>query len=202
MSRVIRCPSWGLVLGGGGGLWGEMAGLLAMVGEPWPGLIVAVNNAGIDYPGLIDHWATLHPEKLHVFMENDSTGDWLKIRKERGFPEGFETWSRRSPSLVDHVITPWGGGSSGFFALTVLHKLGCKRAVLCGVPMTESPHYHQDQGGKDWRHADLHWKSWVRHMHMIQGWVRSMSGRTAETLGVPNLNWLQEAGPDIGEGNE
>ena len=186
---IVR-PTWGLVLGGARELWEDVEALEALVQGPWPGVVVATNNAGVDWPGFIDHWVTCHPEKLHG-IDPDGTGDWIRKRRENGFPDGYKTWGRRAPKLVDEVIADWGGGSSGFFALRVLHHLGCRRAVLCGVPMTKSPHYHGDQAGRDWRHADLHWRSWGRHMHRVDGgWVRSMSGRTAERLGIPDLDWL------------
>ena len=189
MGPAILRPTWGLVLGGAKELWDDVEALEALLHGPWPGVVVATNNAGVDWPKFIDHWVTRHPEKLHG-IDPDGTGDWIRKRKENGFPGGYKTWGRRAPKLVDEVVDDWGGGSSGFLSLRVLRHLGCRRAVLCGVPMTVTPHYHGDQKGKDWRHADLHWRSWIRHIHRVEGWARSMSGRSAERLGVPDLDWL------------
>jgi hypothetical protein len=185
-------PRWGMVLGGASCVWTDVGRLEALVGGPWPGLILATNTAGADWPYRLDHWVTFHPEKLHAADPTDGSGDWLRIRRERGFPGGFKTWARRAPDLVDEVLEPWGGGSSGHFGVRVFHHVGCTRVVLCGVPMTETGHYHREHDGAPWKHADLHWKSWLRHYHRIDGWVRSMSGRTADKLGRPDMHWLRE----------
>jgi hypothetical protein len=189
---MVERPEWGLILGGAANLWADIKALEAMLERPWPGIIVATNNAGVDWDGPMDHWATFHPEKLHWLDETDDSGDWIKKRRERRLSSDYETWGRRAPDLVDHIVEVWGGMSSGGLALNVLHELGCTRAVLCGVPMTMTPHYHDDQSGKDWKHADLHWRSWMRHKQKMDGWVRSMSGRTADTFGIPDLKWLME----------
>ncbi len=192
---MIERPDWALVLGGGADVWLEIGRLEAMIGGEWPGIVIAVNDVGTLWPHRLDHWATLHPEKLHEVDPDDGLGDWLKKREDNGHPGGFKTWGRRSPKLVENVIQPWGGGSSGFFGVRVAHHIGITRAICCGVPMTETPHYHKDnRDGEDWRHADLHWRSWVRHIHRVEGWVRSMSGRTMDRLGYPDLAWLEAAG--------
>lgn len=181
---------WALCLGGAACVWGDVRALEEEVlGGPWPGIVIACNDAGVDWPRRLDHWVTMHPEKLHV-AEPDGSGDWMARRAANDFHGGYTTWGIRSPHLVDRIIKPWGGGSSGFIMLRIADELSCTRAVLCGVPMTYSPHYHSDHQGKPWKHADHHWRSWVRHWHRIDGWVRSMSGRTRETLGAPDMDWL------------
>jgi len=194
--RNLRRPDWALVLGGGADMWLEVEILEGLIGGFWPGIVIAANNAGVDWPRYLDHWVTLHPEKLHGVDPDDGSGDWLRSRSERQggiLSREYETWGRRSPELVDHVIQPWGGMASGGFGCRVAHELTTeqRKVVLCGVPMSETPHYHDDHNGENWRHADLHWRSWVRQMFRVEGWVRSMSGRTRETLGYPTLEWLK-----------
>lgn len=195
MRKILR-PDLALILGGGRDLWLEIGILEEMIGGKWPGLVIAANNAGAEWPRDLDHWVTLHPEKFNDPDPDDGTGDWIRKREENGYPNGFITWGRRSPELVDRVIQPWGGMASGGFGCRVGHHMITEaglepKAVLCGVPMTETPHYHKDHHRENWRHAELHWRSWERHLFRVDGWVRSMSGRTRETLGYPSKDWLE-----------
>lgn len=78
-------------------------------------------------------------------------------------------------------------------AIQVAQVLGCERAVLCGMPMTATPHFVEStvqRQGQPWTAVAGHWKAWGRELGRMQGWVRSMSGRTQETLGAPTLTWL------------
>jgi len=94
------------------------------------------------------------------------------------------------------VIYPWSGGSSGMLAVQVALALGCTKVMLCGMPMTPTPHFEQsaefDAAHTVWSEADGHWRSWLRvHQH---GWfedrVRSTSGRTRDLFGAPTREWL------------
>lgn len=97
------------------------------------------------------------------------------------------TWGRRNPELVDAVFPEWNGGSSGLFAIGVtLDKLGVD-AVLCGVPMDETPHILD---GKPWLHAGNFRKMWERRHDRMRNHVRSMSGWTRQLLGPPTREWL------------
>ena len=116
--RIVERPTWGLVLGGGEGVWLEVLRLEAMLGARWPGLIVGVNNAGADWPGPLDHLVSCHPEKLHSIDPADGTGGWVGIRKERGYSGGYKTWARRAPTRasvsgsLSQICTASGRGSS------------------------------------------------------------------------------------------
>ncbi|KKN22952.1 hypothetical protein LCGC14_0909950 [marine sediment metagenome] len=177
-------PYHALILGGGQGVWDEVLAWEEMYGGRWDGLVVAANDVGSHWPRALDHWVTLHPNRLI---------SWIAIRKSYGFVDGFETWGRRKLNAIDHYIQPWAGGSSGMLAVQVARQLGCTRGILCGIPMTPSPHFIESTvhpGTKNWNEVAGHWRSWARHMNRMTGWVRSMSGRTADVLGVPDVDWL------------
>ena len=159
-----------------------------MLGYPWDGYVVAANDIGIHAP-VLHHWCTLHPEKM---------AGWERERRQAGRPAGYTRWGRRIHQSVDRQVTAWGGGSSGLLGVTVARDaLGCERIVLCGVPMTRSPHFAESTvhpRGKPWPSAHSHWKVWVKDTNVarMKGRVRSMSGRTKDLLGAPTREWLEE----------
>ena len=178
-------PEWALVLGGGEFVWDEVLAWEALYGRTWDGLVVVANDAGSHWPRALDHWATLHPDRLR---------NWQDQRAAYGFSDGYETWGR-SARHVDHCVRPWAGGSSGMLAIQVSQIVGCTKAVLCGIPMTPTPHFTESilhASGRPWTSVAGHWRAWLIQMHRMQGWVRSMSGRTQETLGTPTLAWLHK----------
>lgn len=179
-----------LIIGGASCVWddlGALAGLLG--GESWPGLIIAVNDVGAALPGRLDHWVSLHPNKL---AGNELDPNWVEQRRRNGYPGGYVTWAWQDPlGLVDRTCQNWGGGSSGLHGVTVGHYVGAKRCVLAGIPMTNSPHYHDDHGGEDWKHAEHHWRSWMKAGIFPKRFgVRSLSGRTRKYFGAPSLSWI------------
>lgn len=182
-----------MILGGAECVWRDVLRLEHEVlgGRAWPGLVIAVNDAGADWPGRLDHWVTFHPEKFTQVCAPGDCGDWIRQRERNGYPAGYATWSCRSKQLVDRICKSWDGGSSGLLGLAVARKLGCFRNVLCGIPMDARPHYHAGHGGEAWPWADKHWRIWLRHESKIRRWARSMSGRSREHFGAPTLEWLR-----------
>lgn len=174
-----------MILGGSAVVWDDVLTWEEIYGKPWDGLIVIANDSGCHWPREFDHWVTLHPNK----MEN-----WQGIRAMQGLPGKPETWGRRA-NLMDHSLKPWAGGASGMLAIQVAQVLGCTRAVLCGIPMTPTPHFSESAEHNPrsvWSAVAGHWRAWETHQHMIQGWVRSMSGRTCTILGgLPTMEWLR-----------
>jgi hypothetical protein len=171
-----------LVLGGADCLWDDVRGAEQCASNP---LVVACNNAGVVWPGRLDHWATLHPEELRWRIER---------RAERGHPNGYETWTRPyahgmkdRERVCRHVLTGWSEGSSGFLALGVALQVADK-AILCGIPMDERPHFDRVGG---WESADKHWGAWLDRAPSIEGRVRSMSGRTRDLFGAPDEEWTR-----------
>lgn len=137
---------------------------------------VAVNRAAISYTGHVDHWVTLHPEKLR---------HWKMMRAAAGGSDGYVTWSRREPRLV-HRIAPhvWGGGSGLLAVRVALEEIGADRVVLCGMPMDNGPHCGESD---DWGQADRFRPDWEGRAPNLRGRVVSMSGWTRELLGGPEV---------------
>ena len=169
-----------LVLGGANCVYADAEAALDLF---TPDIVAAVNSIGIDWPGHIHHWFTLHPDK---------TKDWpgieeaLRLRKLKRLNKPV-VWGFQPARFIDRVTPDWSG-SSGLFAVKGLRELGCMHIVLAGVPMTKlNAHYNNNQA---WEQAEKYHRGWHRHLIDIQPFVRSMSGWTKSILGAPTAEWL------------
>ncbi len=144
--------------------------------------MVGVNDGGWLYPGRLDHWVTLHWERMP---------EWIARRAD----SGYETWTRdtrklaRSELRPDWLLPHWGTGTSGLYGVTVATHLKADRVVLAGVPLTATPY---EAGAGTWEGAWpetevlIHRDGWTYwHKHGRLDHVRSCSGWTAELLGDP-----------------
>lgn len=181
---------WSLILGGASCVWEDVQSWEVLYGKRWDGLVIAANDIGAHWPRDLHHWVSLHPNKFKK---------WKALRNQQQLPDSRpETWGRDrrfgEKGLSDHALLPWHGGSSGMFAIQVARELKCTRAILCGIPMTFTPHFAQTQESfaPQWHQSAAHFKAWPRYKEHMIGWVRSMSGKTQELLGVPTLEWLLE----------
>ena len=175
-----------LVLGGGSCVWDDIAEWERRYGKPWDGLVIAANDIGSWWPHRLDHWVSLHPNKFER---------WARQRYANGFEQASNYWARAGRQTVWphwHEVTPWPGSDSGLFAVQVAQHLGVQRVILAGVPMTTSAHFEQstEPFGPLWYPSAGYWGTWVRHAAHLRTWVRSMSGRTRDLLGEPDLDWL------------
>lgn len=182
----VRDPTRALVIGGAECVWADVRALEELLGHEWDGIVIAANDIGCAWPRPLHHWASLHPEKFKK---------WAEQRKKNGLPAAGRTWSRRGRTGTEGQVQPWAGGSSGMLAVTVAREIGCTKVVLCGVPMTRSPHFRESvvhPQGRTWSSADNHWRSWQKPdvLAHMRDHVRSMSGRTQQLLGAPTLEWL------------
>lgn len=165
-----------VVLGGAAGAWDELSRASAIQPIRY---LVAVNDAASHYPGHLDAFVTLHPEKL---------SGWLGARRTAGLPEPATVIAHTTAPLVTEVVDyQWpgqtGSGSSGLFAAKIALERTALPVVLCGVPMqAERAHFFNDQpwGEVDQFHAAWEWA----HKDERLARVRSMSGWTAELLGT------------------
>lgn len=188
MLSEVAHPEWALCLGGADCVWEDVKAWEALYGRPWDGLVIAANDVGCHWPRALHHWVSLHPDKLERWMQ-------LRAAQQLSPLEG-ECWGRIRKSAVKvpyQCVEPWPGGSSGMLAVQVAQVVGCTRAILCGIPLTASPHFGEthEQFHKSWLAANGHWKAWPKQKDKMEGWVRSMSGRTKDLLGAPTLLWLQ-----------
>lgn len=199
MQRELTGPlvhdTWALCLGGASCVWDDVDAWLTLYGKPWDGLVIAANDIGAHWPGRLDHWVSLHPSRLT---------DWTALRRENNMPEcspgrwGQECYqSSLDGAVVDYRIMPWPGGSSGMFAAQVARAIDCQKVVLCGIPITRTPHFAETKEffHKEWLAAVGHWRGWgraVEDKRIDPTWLRSMSGKTLELLGAPSVPWLYE----------
>lgn len=166
--------------------------------------VVACNEAGTVWSGRLDAWVTLHPTYF-------TSRQWLDARALRGFHPAQRLFTLD----VDHVGVfpdvektsiafpgedPSQSGSSGLFAAKVaLIDLGFDRAVLCGIPMTASPHF---SGRDTWCGGDrspVHGfrRAWEHLKQPYRNRIRSMSGWTRLKFGAPHRRdeeWTDQPG--------
>jgi hypothetical protein len=195
--RVIGREERALILGGAACVWDDVKAVEALLGHEWHegyGLVIAVNNIGVHWPRPLDHWCTLHTEKLG---STKKTGPgWLEQRTIEGHPGGYLVWTRKGKQRpgVTNTVSAWSlGGSSGLLGIEVAQTLGVRRAILCGIPMDKSPHFAESRvhpPTKPWIGAGQHLRVWKKNLGRIQGWVRSMSGQTREMFGGPTEAWI------------
>lgn len=147
--------------------------------------VYAVNDAAAEYPGPLDAFVTLHPEKLP---------EWVAKRSYVDSSHKCEYIAHCEGPLVTRVVDyRWPGmsasGSSGLFAVKVALEKPEQRVVLCGVPMDAMrAHYNN---ALPWFEVDSFWAAWSTALPYIKDRVRSMSGHTAQLLGMPTREFLQ-----------
>jgi hypothetical protein len=145
---------------------------------------VVVNDMGIYLDWPIDHWVSLHPELLTI---------WLDLRRKHSYPisSGYETHTQKSsPGIKNAWNLEKYAAYSGLFAVEIALLLGYDEIVMCGIPADGSGRFfdppwlaghHDDKNGKD---------SFKRHClnnKELTKRVRSMSGWTKQLLGGPDL---------------
>lgn len=192
-------PTRALILGGGESVWQDHAAVVRLFGQAWDGLIIAVNDAAAHWDGPLHHWVSLHPKYFDA---------WAAAG--RSVLHGVPRWgpSRDDAALLPAVQTLPAlapSGSSGLFAVQVARALGCTKIILCGVPMTVTPHFiesakHPRTGRRErdgWQEADRFWPAWAAQRDALAPFVRSLGGRTRELFGVPTPEWLHADAPAL-----
>lgn len=182
----MRPTTTALVLGGAACVWDDVDALEAMLGHPWPGVVIVVNDMGYkpghsgriwDRP--VHHWATLHAEKLAA---------WKRMRQQAGLDMGLLTWSSVRRTVVDRHFQGVTNGSSGLYGVTVALKgLGHPRAIGCGVPMDGRANTFS---GRDWAYHVRYRKGWADNEDWLRRRFRAMSGWTRQTFGAPTVDWI------------
>lgn len=145
-------------------------------------VVVACNEAGAFWPGELDAWVTLHPECLEK---------WIRLREERGYPRAkihaAHSKSHRDPGIDVVTNSRFPGmatsGSSGLFtAKFALIDMKCDGVIFCGVPLTKTPHFFDEDL---WDCAIPYREEWKKIPNEWKARMRSMSGWTRDYLGAP-----------------
>ncbi|MBB6306230.1 hypothetical protein [Xanthobacter tagetidis] len=176
-----------IVIGGAACVWDDVARALDLFE---PGLIVAVNDVGASWPGPVNVWCSLHPDKLPA---------WRAERARRGFPRADEhlchVTGKDEPGADRQVEYRLPGqtssGSSGLFGVKVALDAGAERVVIAGIPLSTGGAHFFDP--KPWTARDGFVKGWQEARPAIADKVRSMSGFTMKLLGAPTPQWLAGA---------
>lgn len=171
------------VLGGAKTLREDLNYALALL-DGQPDTWIACNHAGRDLVGTLDHWCTLHTEKMPA---------WIEQREERGLGPVGTFWTSNVKTIppehenLYQKVVSWDG-SSGLLAITVALHLGYEKIILCGIPLDKKEE-HYDYPGV-WMDAPRYRSAWSKHLSEMNGLVKSPSGWTALLLGEPTKEWL------------
>lgn len=201
MSRVA------LVLGSAHGVFKEVQ---AFQDFKVPFETLVVNDMIHAYHAPIRAAVTLHPEKLPKWLRLREMNGYrppVDIVVHSGWPEWFRATGRSqelkiTPTLTTDQMLPGqtSSGSSGLFAVKVaLQDWGYDKVVLCGMPM-DAERDHMNKAGKPWRGAFRHREGWKESREALTN-VRSMSGWTADFLGLRRKNGWHEEVPRSGIGD-
>lgn len=199
---LLAVESRALVLGGAKSVWRDVAVLETMIDGFWPGLVIAVNDVGCVWPRRLDHWVTLHHEKLALDLgwRNPDGGPhgWLALRDVNGHPDGYQVWGhvRKGTYAPDNFVRQWDSGSSGLLGVALAYQLGCTKVVLAGVPMDDRPHFAESvvhHPRQRWTSVRSHWEAWRKNLTRLRERTRSLSGRTRAELGAPSMGWLMDS---------
>ena len=146
---------------------------------------MCVNDIGMHFPDRVAHWYT-----------NDSRmiQRWRAARR----PKYARMYDKETPPATHSCFGgadydwPWPGhGSSGLNAVYTGLALGYQQIVLVGIPLDNGGHYFDppwlttnfENEVPDRRENEpKYWEMAAREV--FNGRVKSMSGRTAELLGV------------------
>lgn len=151
--------------------------------------VVAAKRAGVYWPGTLDAWVSLHPERV--------IADKLE-RAALGHPAASRIFVHDANSIVRKHVTDVAeykfplqrvSGSSGLFAVKVAQLLGFERLVLCGIPLDKT--FGKLDAGPKWVAADAFRQGFEQALPTIAPFTRSMSGYTEKRLGRPTLSWLE-----------
>lgn len=169
-----------IVLCGGGDPFAEFARISEMCLDARRDFIVIAGNDMIGkFPFHVDHAASLHPDKLKL---------WLCERMTAGYVAPGRVWSHRPFTGVTDWTRDWQG-STGLICVKIARELGYTHVVLCGVHMTvEGTHFIRQ---KPWHAAHGFRRGWIGRIRELTPYVRSFGGWTREQFGEPTVEWLK-----------
>jgi len=136
---------------------------------------LAVGLDAVDrYEWPIKYVATYHPAEIGKIRER---------RQSIGGNLDYKTISMEARPGVD-IIEPFRppSGSSSLLGALAAIRLGYRRIVLCGCPLTG-----KNAAGGDYENFR---KGWEARVSELGDRVHSMSGWTAEFLGRPTDEWM------------
>lgn len=179
-----------LVLGSASTVWADVDAALSL-GEF--DAVVTCNDITVAWRGEIAAAASYHPECWALWLERRRRANLPAPARLFGHAEFNTSHLRNHGAPIEYVESRLPGqvqtGSSGLFAVKVaLEELGHDRAVLCGMPLDERPHFFDQVR---WRDPATYRRGWTEALPAIRDRVRSMSGWTSRLLGRPSEEWIR-----------
>ena len=140
---------------------------------------MAIGLDAVDkYPWPIKYMATYHPvEILEIKARRESIGgntDYIVISHE----------SKEGVDIIEPLLPGERSGSSALLGVQAALKLGYRRIILCGCPLTGK---NSTGGAYETFHV-----GWEEKKKILKDCVHSMSGWTMEFLGAPTEEWLAD----------
>ena len=176
-----------LILGGGRCVWEDYFAAREIMPTSY---VMGVNDiAGQFKIEKMHHAVSLHGRVLPAIRG---------LRLEKGCCETICTHSDYPGAGITFV---WkmqnSGGTSGLFALKIALALGCKKIILCGIPMDGSGHYFDPPDVRK-NFAEVFgsvsnfapWRDVAKSQIAVDR-VRSMSGKTASLFKEPTKDWVE-----------
>lgn len=169
-----------VILGGSRSVWDDARAALSLIGDR-PCMIVATNEAGARYPGALDAWASLHPD----FFANALP---RRLNAELNKPLIYAPAKHPDTPCIKVAGGPLDGSSALYAAHVAMEQLKAGKVILCGSPLDSDAGHIAIAG--PWCDHERYRAGFTAALTEIKGRVRSMSGWTADTLGRPDLDWI------------
>lgn len=121
--------------------------------------------------------ATFHPAEIAEILDR---------RRDCGGNTDYRVISHENRPEVDIFIADWWkptGSSALLGAQAAMTVLGYERIILCGCPL-------EGRNGKGNSYESFR-KGWETNRDKVLGKVTSMSGWTAQLLGMPTEEWIR-----------
>lgn len=162
--------------------------------------VIAVNDAIPFCPLPLGAAVSLHSDRYEDWGWPEKNKGWRRLRSEAGRNDprfwfghlecwADETRARNQPDYAiptDYRFDPESkAGSSGLFATKVaLIDFGIRNVVLCGVPITQTPHLGREE---NWLESGIEGirDSWRCIPDVYKPMIKSMSGWTMTEFGSP-----------------
>lgn len=129
----------------------------------------------------VKYFATYHPSEIKAAMERRAgfggNTDYFIISHQQ-HPD--KATGRDLVGLIIPCEPP--SGSSALLGVLAGIKIGYKKIIVCGCPLTGT-------NDKGYDYAKFR-AGWTAKFNEIKGYTRSMSGWTRELLGYPDKEWI------------
>lgn len=172
-----------IVAGNAAGVFDQVAEACTRLHAP---VVFAVNDVGMYLPR-VDHWCSLHEDKLPVWKAvRWGHVNQMEVTKYHGDdPRPFldYVWERLTPLFC----------LSGYFAMQLAWLMGCRPIVLCGCPGSPAPRFFEAAPRADFGYGNgtagsdqgvrQQLEHEMRRVPDFKAAVRSMSGWTQEFFG-------------------